>query len=150
MADENGCARPVALQPEYNLVHRGDVETGGLGAVAEEFGLAVMPYFSLAAGFLTGKYARDEAIRGARSAHVKPYLTDAGFNVVDAVVDVADKVGTEPAAVALAWLRAQPCVTAPIASASTPEQVETLLAGMKLKLTKPQVAKLTKASDAFA
>jgi len=149
VADENGCARPVALQPEYNLVHRGDVETGGLGAVAGEFGLAVMTYFSLGAGFLTGKYARDEPARGARSAHVKPYLTKEGFDVVDAVVDVADKVGAEPAAVALAWLRAQPGVTAPIASASSPEQVETLLAGMTLKLTKPQVNKLTKASEGF-
>ncbi len=150
VADQFGYARPVALQPEYNLVHRADVETGGLAQVASEYGLAVMTYFSLAAGFLTGKYSRDETVRGARSAHVKPYLTDAGFDVVDAVVDVADKVNTEPAAVALAWLRAQPCVTAPIASASSPEQVDTLLAGMKLKLTKPQVTKLTKASAAFA
>ena len=147
VANQNGLALPVALQPEYNLLHRQDVETGGLAEVAREAGLTIVSYFSLAAGFLTGKYARDEPVRGARAGHVKPYLTDAGFDVVDTVVDLADATGVEPATVALAWVRAQGCV--PIASASTPEQVEPLVAAMTAKLTRPQVTKLTKASQSF-
>ena len=146
-ATANGLALPVALQPEYNLLHRRDVE-GGLTQAAQEFGMTIVSYFALAAGFLTGKYARDEPVRGARAGHVKPYLTDDGFNVVDAVVDVADAAGVEPASVALAWVRAQGCV--PIASASAPEQVEALLSASTLKLARPQLTKLTKASAPFA
>ena len=148
VASADGLALPVAVQPEYNLVHRTDVEAGGLGETARDLGLTVVSYYGLAAGFLTGKYARDEPARGARAGLVKPYLTDEGFAVVDAVVDIADAAGVEPATVALAWVRANGCV--PIASASTPEQVDPLIAAMTFKLTRPQVTKLTKVSQPFA
>ena len=150
VADAEGLARPVALQPQYNLVHRHDVETEGIAAVAAEFGLAMVPYQGLAAGFLTGKYASGEAIHGARASSVKAYATDAGFAVVDTLVDISDAVGTEPASVALAWLRVQPSVTVPIASASSPDQVAPLLRATTLKLTAAQRNKLTKVSAPFA
>ena len=150
VAKAEGLALPVALQPPYNLVQRREVEAGGIAQTATECGLAVVPYHGLAAGFLTAKYARGEAIHGARASSVKTYANNEGFAVVDALVDVADAVGAEPASVALAWLRAQPSVTAPIASASSPEQVAPLLAAMTLKLTAAQRNKLTKASAPFA
>ncbi|MDR1712154.1 MAG: aldo/keto reductase [Propionibacteriaceae bacterium] len=148
VAKENGLATPVAVQPEYNLVHRGDVENG-LVEAAVELGIAILPYYGLASGFLTGKYARDEAVRGPRAGTVKRYATDEGFAVVDKLVEIGDALNTEPAAVALAWLRQQPGVAAPIASASIPEQVPTLLAAMTLKLTRGQINKLSKVSAPF-
>ena len=140
----------MAVQPQYNLVHRAEVESAGVGEVCTEHHLALVPYYGLAAGFLTGKYARDEAPHGARAAKVRSYATDAGFDVLDAVVAVADELGVEPATVALAWLRQQGVVTAPIASVSSVEQVPALMAAAELKLSRSQVHRLTKASAAFA
>ena len=150
VATAEGLALPVAVQPQYNLVHRAEVESSGLAALCAEHHLAIVPYYGLAAGFLTGKYARGESAHGPRAARVRSFATDAGFDVVDAVVGVADELGVEPATVALAWLRQQPGVTAPIASASSVEQLPAIMAAADLKLSRSQAHRLTKASASFA
>ena len=149
VATAEGLALPVAVQPQYNLVHRAEVE-GGLAVTCAEHHLALVPYYGLAAGFLTGKYGRGEIVHGARAGRVRGFATDAGFDVVDAVVAIADEVGAEPATVALAWVRQQPGVTAPIASASSVEQVPAILAAADLKLTRAQLNRLNKVSAPFA
>ena len=146
VAAAEGLTPPVALQPQYNLVHRAEVESSGLRDLAVEHKLALVPYYGLAAGFLTGKYARDELIHGQRAARVKTFATEQGFAVLDALEVVAEELGAEPGTVALAWLRQQPGVTAPIASVSDPDQLPALLAAMTLKLGRAQVNRLNKAS----
>lgn len=149
VAEAEGLAKPVALQPQYNLVHRGDVETAGLGEVAEKHSLALVPYYGLAAGFLTGKYREGEPVQGTRAARVKTYAIPAGFAVVEEVVAIADELGAEPASVAIAWVASRPGVLAPIASASSAEQVPALLAGAELKLSRTQLSRLKKVSTPF-
>ncbi|MFT4109537.1 aldo/keto reductase [Propionicimonas sp.] len=149
VATKEGLALPVAVQPQYNLVHRAEVETSGLAALCAQHHLAIIPYYGLAAGFLTGKYARGEQVHGPRAGRVRSYATDAGFDVLDAVVAVADELGVEPATVALAWVGHQPGVTAPIASASSAEQVAPLVAFSGLKLTRSQLNRLSRASLPF-
>ena len=146
VATAEGLEPPVAVQSHYNLLHRSDVEEGGLRDLAVERRLALVPYYGLAAGFLTGKYARDELVHGPRAARVKTFATEAGFAVLDEVLAIAEEVGVEPATVALAWLRQQPGVTVPIASVSDPEQVPALLAAMTLKLGRAQVNRLNRVS----
>ncbi len=150
VAEAEGLAKPVALQPEYNLVHRSDVESGGLAELAAEHNLAIVPYFALAAGFLTGKYRAGEELHGARAARVKHYATEAGFAVVDELVDIANELGVDAATVALAWVAGRPGITAPIASASRPEQIEALMAAAELKLSRSDAARLKKVSAPFA
>ncbi|MGV1010287.1 MAG: aldo/keto reductase [Dermatophilaceae bacterium] len=149
VAEDGGYAVPAALQPDYSLVHRGEVEGSGLGAAAVEHGVALVPYYALASGFLTGKYRRGEPTSGARAPRVTAYLTDDGFAVLDALTAVADELGAEPATVAIAWLRSRPGVAAPIASASRAEQVPALLAAASLRLSAEQVQRLTAASQPF-
>ncbi len=149
IATGEGLALPVAVQPQYNLVHRAEVESG-LGAVCASHHLAMVPYYGLASGFLTAKYARGESPHGPRAARVRGFATDAGFDVLDAVVGVADELGVEPATVALAWLRQQPGVTAPTASVSSVEQLPALLAAAQVRLSRSQVHRLSKASTPFA
>lgn len=146
VATAEGLALPVAVQPHYNLVHRSEVETGGLLEIAQAHHLALVPYYGLAAGFLTGKYARDEVIHGPRAARVKSFATEAAFAVVDELLAVAEEAGAEPAAVALAWLAHQPGVTAPVASVSDAGQLPALLASMTLKLGRAQLNRLTRVS----
>ena len=143
---DNGLREPVCLQPEYSLMARGGYESG-YAPIAEREGLGVLVYFALASGFLTGKYGRDADVTGLpRGGMVRDHLNDRGFAVVDALREVAAAHGAEPASVALAWLLAQPAVTAPIASASRPEQVDALLAGTAVELTDEELALLTKVS----
>lgn len=150
VAEANGLAKPVALQPEYNLVHRAEVESSGLGELAAQHSLGLVPYFGLAAGFLTGKYAQDEPMHGPRATRVKHYATAEGFAVVSELVDIADELDVEPATVALAWLASRPGVVAPIASASEPEQLTALMAAGELKLDRTHTARLKKVSSPFA
>lgn len=149
VARTTGLATPVAVQPQHHLVHRSEVETGGLAALAIANGLALVPYYALAAGFLTGKYSADEPLHGARANRVKHWANDAGFAVVDAVVDIANDLEVEPATVALAWLRQQPGVTAPVASVSSVEQLPAMLAAAELKLARSQLNRLNKVSLPF-
>lgn len=149
IAREDGLHAPVALQPQYNLVERA-YETDGLRAVAEAEGLAVFPYYSLAHGFLTGKYrdADDANAAGAspRAEDAAGYLNDRGRAVLAALDAAAQAHGAEVATVALAWLRLQPTVAAPIASARTVAHVPALLASMSLELTAAELDALTAAS----
>ncbi|MDJ1372458.1 aldo/keto reductase [Gulosibacter molinativorax] len=140
---------PVAIQPQYNLVARAGYEQG-YAHIAREFDAAVFPYFSLASGFLTGKYRQASDLEGAaRQGMASGYATDEGFTVVDALVEVAEARGVEPTTVALAWLLAKG-VTAPIASASKPEQLPAIMAAPSLELTADEVATLDAASAPFA
>jgi aryl-alcohol dehydrogenase-like predicted oxidoreductase len=142
-----GMASYVALQPHYNLVERGEYE-GELRAVCERDGLACMPYFGLARGFLTGKYRREgPEIDSPRAAGVRAaYFNERGFAVLDALDEIAAAHATPVAAVALAWLLAQPTVRAPIASATSPEQLAELVACVELQLSTAELERLDAAS----
>jgi aryl-alcohol dehydrogenase-like predicted oxidoreductase len=137
----------VALQAHYNLMDRADYEQE-LAPVCEEHGLPCLPYFGLARGFLTGKYRRDgEQVDSPRAVGVQQsYFNERGFAVLDALEKVATEQRTTMAAVALAWLLAQPTVAAPLASATSREQLAELLPATKLSLTAKQLKRLTVAS----
>ncbi|HTA13070.1 MAG TPA: aldo/keto reductase [Solirubrobacteraceae bacterium] len=147
VGEGEGMASYVALQPHYNLVERGEYE-GELAAVCERYGLACIPYFGLARGFLTGKYrAGGSEIDSPRAAGVREaYFNDRGFAVLQALDEVADAHDVSVAAVALAWLLAQPTVLAPIASATSPEQLRDLLDCAELELTAAELERLSVAS----
>lgn len=136
--------RPVALQPHYNLLYRSEFEQL-LCPVAKQFDLAVMPYFSLAAGALSGKY-HNQPVTGPRAEQVRPYLGDGAEEVIALVAQIADAHNVDPAAVAIAWLLAQPTVAAPIASARIPEQLPALLEGATVALSDDEVRRLDLAS----
>ncbi|MBR7675147.1 aldo/keto reductase [Streptomyces daliensis] len=145
-SEEFGLARYVGLQPHYNLVSRETYE-GELQDVAARYGLGVMPYYSLASGFLTGKYRPGAAPESARAASASQHLaTERGQRVLRALDEVAQARHVSPATVALAWLLARPTVTAPVASARTPEQLPALMAVAEVTLTEDEVARLTEAS----
>lgn len=148
IARRTGSASPVAVQPHYNLVHRNDVEETII-PVAQEFGLSLVPYYSLASGFLTGKY-RSTAVEGQtspRASGAAKYATPAGLRIIDALEEIGDAHGASIAATSLAWLRAQPTVAAPIASARTVEQVPDLLAGARLELREDEIETLNRVSE---
>jgi aryl-alcohol dehydrogenase-like predicted oxidoreductase len=138
----------VALQPHYNLMERETYE-GELAAVCERHGLACLPYFALARGFLTGKYRRGgEQVASPRASGVsESYLNERGFAVLDALDAIAAEHESTVAAVALAWLRAQPTVLAPVASATATGQLTELMASAELELSAEQIARLSDASS---
>jgi aryl-alcohol dehydrogenase-like predicted oxidoreductase len=140
-------ARYVALQPHYNLMERGEYE-GELADVCERNGLACLPYFALARGFLSGKYSRDGTLpEGPRAAGVRQsYFNERGFAVLDALRQIAVAHNTTVGAAALAWLLAQPTVLAPIASATSPQQLAELLPSAELELSAEDLAQLSSAS----
>lgn len=134
------------LQPEYNLYSRQDFEQN-LQPVAEQLHLGVIPYFSLASGFLTGKYKTKADSEGKnRSARVAKYFNDRGMKILKALDEVSGEIGAKQATIALAWLLAQPTILAPIASATSVEQLESLVAAPELTLTPDQLERLTSAS----
>ena len=115
--------------------------------MVEKYQLGVIPYFSLAAGFLTGKYrSKKDTEKATRGAMVQKYLNDWGFAVVAALDEVANAYGSTPARVALAWLLAQPGTTAPIASATNEKQLADLIEATKLKLGAESIQKLNEVS----
>lgn len=145
IAREEGLHAPIALQPPYNLMAR-DFERA-LRPLAERHGLAVFPYFALASGFLTGKY-RDESAEGsARRASAVRYLDARGLRVLDALDSAAAAHGAPLSAVAIAWLRMQPTVSAPISSARTPAQLHDLIRGARLELSAGEIRALAEASS---
>ncbi len=134
------------LQPHYNLMDRANYESD-LAPVVAEYRLGVIPYFALASGFLTGKYRSEADTKDkARGAMVGKYLNDRGFAVLAALDEVARDYESTPAAVALAWLIAQPNITAPIASATNEKQLADLVKATELKLEAGALAKLSEAS----
>lgn len=138
---------PVAIQPHYNLVHRNEVEESII-PLAEEFDLSLVPYYGLASGFLTGKYRSADAAdqSSPRAGGAAEYATPQGLRVIDTLEQVGAAHGASIAATALAWLRAQPTVAAPIASASRVEQVADLLTSARLELTADEIAALDSVS----
>lgn len=142
----NELASYSVLQPLFNLVER-DTFEGPLQDLCVARDIAVVPYFGLASGFLTGKYRRAADLEGrARGRGVEPYLNTHGQRVLSALDAIAADTGATPAQIALAWLAAQPAVAAPIASATSVAQVEELLGAMRLALTGSQLAVLDAAS----
>jgi aryl-alcohol dehydrogenase-like predicted oxidoreductase len=134
------------LQPHYNLVERQKYEAD-LAPVVAASGIAVIPYFSLAGGFLSGKYRSEaDAKDKPRAGIVGKYLNPPGFAVIAALDQVASDYKSTPAAVALAWLIAQPGITAPIASATNEKQLADLVKAAELKLDAAAIGKLTSAS----
>jgi len=143
---KHGFASYISLQPHYNLVERQGYELDLL-PVVKKYRLGVIPYFSLAAGFLTGKYrSRQDTENTARGAMVQKYLNDWGFAVVAALDEVALDHGSSPGRVALAWLLAQPGITSPIASATNEKQLIDLVEAAKLKLDAGSIQKLNEVS----
>ena len=134
------------LQPEYNLYDRQDFEAN-LQPVARELDLDVIPYFSLASGFLTGKYKSREDSKGAnREARVEKYFDERGLRILKALDEVSRETGAAQATISLAWLLAQPTILAPIASATSTKQLDALLAAPSFKLTPEAIEKLNRAS----
>jgi aryl-alcohol dehydrogenase-like predicted oxidoreductase len=146
-SDREGLTRYVALQPHYNLVSR-DTYEGDLLDLAERAGLAAVPYYALASGFLTGKYRPGTTVDSPRAGGAAKHLeTERGQRVLAALDEIAAAHDAPVATVALAWLAAQPTVAAPIASARTVRQLPELLAVAELTLTDDEVARLTRASE---
>ena len=150
VARDNGLPQYQSLQPHYNLLERSSFE----GALEEEClkqEIGVIPYYPLAAGFLSGKYRSEgdfgKSVRGA-SDTVKRYLNDRGFRVLEALDAAARKHDTSNATVALAWLLHRKSVTAPIVSATTLDQLSELLAAPKLELDRESLIALDNASAA--
>jgi aryl-alcohol dehydrogenase-like predicted oxidoreductase len=147
LSRRRGLPRYECLQTEYNLYDRRTYEEM-LEPVCIENGLGVLSYFSLASGFLTGKYkSADDVTDKPRGNFVKKYLNERGFRIVEALDQVAEQIHATPAQVALAWLIARPTVTAPIASATSLAQLKELVGATKLKLDEASIGLLNRASD---
>jgi aryl-alcohol dehydrogenase-like predicted oxidoreductase len=144
---DHGLPRYECLQPHYNLCERRVYEEA-LEPLCIREGLGVIPYFSLASGFLTGKY-RSEAdlAKSPRGTSVKKYLNDRGHRILAALDAVAARLRSSPARVSLAWLLARPSVTAPIASATSIEQLHDLLEATRLELDAAAIEELNGASE---
>ena len=147
VAEHTGRARYDVLQPEYNLYARSGFE-GALAELCVEHDIGVITYFSLAAGFLTGKYKSvDDAEGQARGASVAKYFDDRGRRILRALETVSADTGEHPAAIALAWLMTRRGVTAPIASASRLEQMDTLLRAPEIELSHEALQLLQEAGE---
>jgi aryl-alcohol dehydrogenase (NADP+) len=147
LAQEAGTAVPVAVQPHYNLVHRNDVEEQII-PVAQEFGLGLVPYSALASGFLTGKYRSTDAsaVSSVRAGGAAKYATAHGLATIDELERIGAAHEASITSVALAWLRSQPTVAAPIASASRAAQVADLLASATIELSTDELTRLDRTS----
>ena len=145
VADEQGLPRFTAMQPELNLLDRAQYE-GALQQTCVDEGLGVVTYFSLASGYLSGKYrGADDLGKSARGARVKPYLEGKGPAVLAVMDRIAAETGATLSQIALAWVAAQPGVTAPIASATSVEQLDELMGSLDLRLDDEQLSALSAA-----
>ena len=140
-----GGPRIATLQPEYSLMSRA-IETDLVPLCVREH-VSIIPYFSLASGFLTGKYrsAADKS-KSARGGRMDAYLNERGFAVLDALDSVAGRHSATPAQVALAWIMAKPAMAAPIASATSVAQLTELMGALRLELSAEDIARLDAAS----
>jgi aryl-alcohol dehydrogenase-like predicted oxidoreductase len=146
VAEKNNFPKYVALQPHYNLVERENFETK-YAQLVDKYDLSVFPYWSLAAGFLTGKYKRDADFeKTTRGAGIKKYFDEKGKNVLTVLETIADKHNSAPATVSLAWLLANPLITAPIVSATSQNQLKTLFDAPQLELDQEDLELLNRAS----
>lgn len=150
VSKEKGLPSYQCLQPYYNLCERDQYQFQyevKLEPLCLKADLGVIPYFSLASGFLTGKYRSEQDLsKSVRGERVKKYLNERGFRILQALDQIAERYKSTPARVALAWLLARPSVTAPIASATSLEQLSDLIEGTRLELDGPAVEILNQAS----
>ena len=141
-----GLPRYQSLQPQYSLVERKDFE-GDVENLCLKEKVGVIPFYSLASGFLSGKYRSAADTKGrARGSRVEKYLNDAGFRVLTALDDVAKRYNAKPAQIALAWMIARPSITAPIASATSIDQLREIMHAPEIKLDHDAIAQIDKAS----
>jgi aryl-alcohol dehydrogenase-like predicted oxidoreductase len=146
VSQERGLARYEVMQPLYNLHDREDFESN-LATPAQEQEIGVVSYFSLASGFLTGKYRSLEDLKGsARADFMQHYFSERGQRILQELLAVSDELSVPPAQVALAWLLSRPGVTAPIASATSLAQLDEILEAVTLSLPKPLLDRLDEAS----
>lgn len=146
VSQKAGYPRYESLQPLYNLYDREDFEKE-LQPLCREKGLGVISFFSLASGFLSGKYrSKEDLSNRARGSFVEKYLNERGFRIVEALKKVAQQQNLTPAQVALAWLIAQPTITAPIASATNLDQLNELIEAATIKLDAAAIDQLNQAS----
>jgi aryl-alcohol dehydrogenase-like predicted oxidoreductase len=145
-SEKNKLPRYETFQPRYNLYDRAEYEKEYMQLCVEK-NLGVISYYSLASGFLTGKY-RSEADLGksARGGGIKNYLNPRGIRILDALNEVAKKYKATPATISLAWLNAQPGIAAPIASATNEEQLKELMKSVEIELKAEDLLKLNEAS----
>lgn len=146
VSSRNHLTRYVALQPHFNLMER-SIFQGPLQALCVEERIGCLPYYGLARGFLTGKYRPGVTVQSPRASGASAYLNDRGLRVLSALDEIASGHRTTVAAVALAWVAAQPAVIAPIASARSVSQLEDLLPAAGLSLLPGELAILTAASS---
>ncbi len=143
LCEREGLVAPIALQPHYSLVERDGYE-GELREVCERSGLACLPYFALARGFLTGKYRPGTTVDSPRASGASKYLEDPrAIGLLAALDDIAASRGAPIASIAIAWLRMQPTVVAPIASARNVAQLAEILPGATLELDADELQRLT-------
>src|SRR5580698_4756797 len=146
LSKQHGLPRYESLQPHYNLYERAGYEKE-LEPECSKEGIGVIPYFALASGFLTGKYrSENDLAKGPRGQMVKKYLDERGFRILAALDEVAKKLGSAPGKVAIAWLIARPSITAPIASATSVEQLQDLVDAADLQLDAGSIKTLNDAS----
>ncbi|HLH08087.1 MAG TPA: aldo/keto reductase [Terriglobales bacterium] len=146
VSKQKGFSRYESLQPNYNLYDRAEFEKN-LEPICVTGNLGVIPYFSLASGFLTGKYRSEADLANrARGAFVKKYLDERGMRILKALDDVSAAHHVKPAQVAIAWLIARPSITAPIASATSIDQLKELIEATRLRLSKEDIEKLNQSS----
>ena len=147
ISEKNDLPRYEVYQPEYNLMRRDNFE-GAVRGFCMGKTISVTSYFTLAAGFLTGKYDAVEDTEGAdREKHVKDFFTERGKRVLKSLKEVAESQNVSQAAVAIAWTMAQPGITAPIASASKVSQLDSFFQAAELRLSEEEIKKLNDASD---
>jgi aryl-alcohol dehydrogenase-like predicted oxidoreductase len=147
VADDNDLPRYQVLQPEYNLYDRDSFE-GKLQELTVRENIGVVTYYSLASGFLSGKYRSESDLsQSQRGQGISKYLNPRGFAILDAVDKVAAKHNVKPAEIALAWLIAQPGVTAPIASATKIAHIESFVTAVSLTLSSEDIAALNNAGQ---
>ena len=146
VSKKNNFAAYQTLQPEENLYDREGYEKE-LEPLCRENNIGVITYYSLASGFLTGKYrSEDDLNKSKRGQGVKKYLNDRGFNILKALDEVSSKYNSSPASVAIAWVMAQPGISAPIASATSTKQLKDIVAATELKLSQADIESLNSAS----
>jgi aryl-alcohol dehydrogenase-like predicted oxidoreductase len=146
LSEQHKYPRYQCLQPHYNLCERADYESN-LEPLCRERGLGVIPYFSLASGFLTGKYRSEADLKKSpRGRLAKKYLNERGLQILSALDDVAKKHRASVAQISLAWLLARPSITAPIASATNLEQLRDLIEATELQLDAESIRRLDQAS----
>ena len=126
ISEREGLPRYVALQDHYNLMERNPFESEQAEVVTRN-GISALPFYALARGFLTGKYRKGVAVDSIRAGGVTDYQTDRGYTIVDTLTEIARAHNSTPSAIALAWLRANPAVSTPIASARTVEQLNEII-----------------------